>query len=114
VRQGEVSNALVAGMDVFPTIMALAGVSALPTQKMDGFDFSAVLLDSQAESVRTNFVYYALEGTADAVRMGKYKVHFRTSVWLDVDQKQYHKVGSCHPEGIQVGCLVFFSRKFII
>jgi arylsulfatase A-like enzyme len=83
VRRNAISNAFLSNLDLFPTILSLAELP-LPLHKLDGLDFSKVLLDEAAKSPRTEFVFYAFdnEGTADAVRVGNFKVYFRTNLWL--------------------------------
>lgn len=105
VRRKQRTRELAAGMDLFPTIASLAEVGLPVEWVLDGVDLSPVLLDAQAKSTRESVVYYALggTGTADAVRVGKYKVHFRTSVWMDTNAKLFKVVESCHPVGVSVG-----------
>ncbi|KAH9258582.1 hypothetical protein BASA81_003084 [Batrachochytrium salamandrivorans] len=103
VRRKQLTHEFAAGMDLFPTIASLAGVGLPQDWVLDGVDLSPVLLDQQAKSPRQSIIYYALGGTADAIRLGKYKVHFRTSLWMDTNAKLFKVVESCHPNGVNSG-----------
>ena len=50
---------------------------------------------------REEFLYYSLDGGIDAVRIGRYKTHFRTTTWMAGGS--WPLVVSCHPDGIHVG-----------
>ena len=96
--KGKILNDTVAGMDVFPTISTLAGVpmNSFP-RVMDGIDFSGLLLGTEPKEKREVFFYYSLQGTLDAVRVGRFKVHFRTNLWVG------EKAKDCHPPHISIG-----------
>ena len=99
--QGRVVTEMIAGMDLFPTISHLAGVSTTNFPRvLDGIDFSPLLTGSTKGTLstpRSSFIYYGLSGSLDAVRIGKYKVHFKTSVWIKND------IEGCHPGQVTIG-----------
>jgi arylsulfatase A len=63
-------------MDLFPTIMKLAGVPLPPDVIFDGVDISP-LLTGEKESVRDEVFYYTRDQLY-AVRKGEWKAHFIT------------------------------------
>jgi arylsulfatase A-like enzyme len=63
-------------LDLFATIMALAGGEPPPGRTLDSFDLSATLLES-AESPRETMFYYRYDELY-AIRKGEYKLHFIT------------------------------------
>jgi len=103
-RRDVVSKDLIAGMDVFPTICRLASISTKEIPRtFDGLDFTPSFTSLPVIAAKREwFIYYSLQGTADAVRVGSYKVHFRTSVWMAGDKRTQDW---CLPDGIEVGYL---------
>ena len=63
-----------AALDLFPTVLALAGVPVPGDRPIDGVDLSPALL-GRAPSPRTSFYFYRDEELY-AVRKGAYKAHF--------------------------------------
>jgi arylsulfatase A len=86
VFKNVISNEIVAGIDIFATVCRLAQVSIAGLPKpLDGIDFSPLITpNEQIQQPRTSFVLYWLDGDASAVRVGSYKVHFQTSVWISI------------------------------
>ncbi len=75
VPAGRVCDEMVASIDLLPTIARLIG-GPMPTRKIDGLDFSDLLLGKPgAKSPRQVFYYYAGR-ELQAVRWGKWKLHF--------------------------------------
>eukprot|EP00057_Strongylocentrotus_purpuratus_P005466 XP_003731039.1 PREDICTED: arylsulfatase [Strongylocentrotus purpuratus] len=71
-----ISNEIVTSMDIIATAADLGGTT-LPTDRIyDGKSIKDVLLDGSA-SPHSSFFYYCKD-TIMAVRVGKYKAHFRT------------------------------------
>ncbi|XP_071491696.1 arylsulfatase-like [Diadema antillarum] len=82
-----VSHELVTSMDIIVTAADLAG-SSLPTDRVyDGKNIKDVILNG-ATSPHDNFFYYCKDKLM-AVRVGKYKAHFRTQAVLS--QSEYGK-----------------------
>ncbi len=75
VPAGRVCDDMVASIDLLPTIARLIG-GPMPTRKIDGLDFSDLLLGKpDAKSPRHVFYYYAGR-ELQAVRWGRWKLHF--------------------------------------
>lgn len=102
-----VRDDIVAAMDVFPTVAKLVNIGVPTDRIIDGVDFSWMFLPTASGAMpvapankRDTFIFYSLDpGTADAVRIGNYKIHFHTHVWFDND---FTKT-TCRPAGIKVG-----------
>lgn len=60
-------------IDLLPTIAALTNTPLPEGRKIDGLDIS-VLLTSDAESPRDEFVYYTSRGVLEGIRQGKWKL----------------------------------------
>ncbi|MBX7074023.1 MAG: sulfatase [Pirellulales bacterium] len=71
-----VSMALASALDLFPTVLALAGAPAPTDRPIDGRDLSGVLQRGEA-SPRDSLLYYR-EGEVFAFRQGPWKLHFKT------------------------------------
>ena len=74
VPAGRVSDELVTGLDLLPTLAKLAGAAA-PKAAIDGVDQSALLLGEKGAKGRESFVYFS-GSELRAVRMGQWKLHF--------------------------------------
>jgi arylsulfatase A-like enzyme len=76
VKAGAVTQEMASTLDVLPTFLKLAGVSAPSDRILDGFDLTPVLAGS-GPSPRTTMFYY--RGTRlFAARKGPFKAHFIT------------------------------------
>lgn len=73
VEAGSVFSGLLTNMDILPTLMKLSG-SPLPKQRIDGVDFSAVLLGKTINSPREVFYYYYDTNSLKAVRYQNWKL----------------------------------------
>ena len=73
VKPGE-SNELITGMDLLPSLAAIAGTSPSGKNKIDGIDLSDLMLGRTDKSSRNVFLYY-LCNTLEACRVGKWKLH---------------------------------------
>eukprot|EP00911_Craspedida_sp_UC1_P001765 UC1_evm1s1347 len=89
IQPGRVSDALVSTMDIFPTMMALAGVPPPTDRIIDGVDLAPVLFNSSTHAHECIIFYHdavasdALNQLA-AVRCGDYKMYWSThSTGLD-------------------------------
>lgn len=65
-------------MDLFPTIIGLAGGEAPTDRAIDGRDMLPLLLGEEPESERDPLFFYGYEGELYAVRSGPWKLHVRT------------------------------------
>lgn len=88
---GRASDGLFSQMDLFPTMLALAGAeSALPGDRfIDGVDQSSFLLHESGESNRKH-VYYWLGRTFSAMRVGEYKFMLAS---ISDDDRDVHNPG---------------------
>lgn len=82
IRPGTVSDALVSSMDIFPTIVNYADAKMPPNRKFDGIDIGSIL---EGKSNNGHEVLYHPnsgvthpEGEIDTIRMGSYKVYWKT------------------------------------
>ena len=74
VPAGRVSDELITGLDLLPTIAKLIG-SELPRKRIDGVDLSPLLLGEKGASGRPWFAYFS-GSELHAVRAGRWKLHF--------------------------------------
>jgi arylsulfatase len=82
VKAGAVSDELMTGLDLLPTIAKLIGAS-LPKAKIDGMDLSPLLLGAEGATGRQSFAYFS-GSELHAVRSGRWKLHFPHE-YLSVD-----------------------------
>ena len=74
VPESTLSDALVTSMDLYPTLVALAGASLPTGVKLDGKDISPILFGHpDAKSPHASFYYYSLTHL-QAVRAGRWKL----------------------------------------
>ncbi len=69
-----VSNEILTGMDLLPTMAHLAEVELQKDKPIDGLDATDFLTGKTEKSPRKEFAYYNLDALC-AVRKGKYKLH---------------------------------------
>jgi arylsulfatase A-like enzyme len=74
IPAGRSSDAVITGMDLYPTIARLTG-APLPNYKIDGRDLWPLLSGTGQESPHEAFYYYGGE-ELQALRRGKWKLHF--------------------------------------
>jgi arylsulfatase len=80
IPAGRVSNEIVHGTDVFPTLARAVGVT-LPTDRaIDGVDQLAFFEGKQERSNRDSFIYFAPGNQVRAVKWGDWKLHYQ---WQD-------------------------------
>ncbi len=82
IAANRVCNAFIAEPDLLPTLAKIIG-APLPKLKIDGNDYSAVLLNEPGAKGRSTFAYYN-GSELHAVRKGKWKLHFAHD-YLTVD-----------------------------
>ena len=110
VPAGEVCDELITAMDLMPTLARLAGTTAPQDRVIDGKDMAPLLLgEPGATSPHEHFYYYRLKNL-EAVRKGKWKLHFATGKGfaggertapelydLQTDVAEQHNVIQQHP-----------------
>jgi arylsulfatase len=74
IAPGRVSDAIVATVDLLPTLATLIG-APLPDRRLDGVDQSRFLLDPQAASARDHYLYFYGD-QLQAYRQGPWKLLF--------------------------------------
>lgn len=84
-----VTSEPVTAMDLFPTILALAGAPAPKDRVLDGADVSRVLFEGAALPERAFFYYRGME--LFACRLGNFKAHFRTQSGYGQPQAEAHE-----------------------
>lgn len=74
-----VANVLTSTLDIFPTFASLAGVSLPTNRSFDGVDLSSLITDQHPSDLPTRETLFHPDqfGELSAMRLGKYKVHFR-------------------------------------
>ncbi len=74
VAAGQVSDAVVTAMDLYPTLASVCG-APLPTDRtIDGRDISGLLMGTTVESPHEAFIYF-WKNNVEAVRSGRWKLH---------------------------------------
>lgn len=82
IPENTTSSALLSGMDIFPTVLSLAGVTPPSDRRYDGIDATGVLL--RGEQTGHQFLFHPNSGAAgkygdlQAARTGKYKAFYLT------------------------------------
>jgi arylsulfatase A-like enzyme len=76
IPEGAVSNEIVHGVDVLPTLAAAVGFAVPQDRAIDGVDQLPFLEGRQARSNRDSFIYFAPPGEVRAVKWRDWKVHY--------------------------------------
>jgi arylsulfatase A len=76
ITAGQTTLALATTMDLYATVLSLAGADMPQDRTMDGADLTPILMQKQ-EKVRDE-IYYYLGEQLFAVRQGAWKIHFKT------------------------------------
>jgi arylsulfatase A-like enzyme len=76
IEAGAVCSDMMSTMDLWPTLVGIAGAKVPEDRVMDGIDMSATLLGKEANSRQLFYFYRGNE--LYAVRKGSYKAHFKT------------------------------------
>lgn len=114
IAAGRVETAVVSTMDVFPTVLALAGADLPRDRVIDGRNILP-LLTGESDSVPDDPLFYYNGAQLYAVREGPWKAHFVTKrayrrdleltrhdppllFNLDVDPSEQYDVAAEHPE----------------
>ena len=77
VAAGTTSQAIGSTLDLFPTIVKLAGGKLPTNRELDGYDISQVLQGKDARGPRDEMFYYR-DASVFAVRKGPWKLHLTT------------------------------------
>lgn len=115
VKERQVSSAVVTSMDLYPTILGMAGIEHPKNRILDGNDIKD-LLTGKKEKV-TEIVYYYDANELYAIRKGAYKAHFKTNASyspkpaevhnppllynLEHDPSEKFEIGKKHPAVIE-------------
>ncbi len=115
IPASQTSDAITTSMDLFPTILNLAGTPLPVDRKLDGVDIMPLL---RREKKQVNdVVYYYMRNEIYAIRKGSWKAHFITKPSYSKEKPKEHKppllfninedpsekyeVGAKHPEKIE-------------
>jgi len=80
IPAGRVSNEIVHGTDLFPTLAGAVGVPIPTDRAIDGVSQLAFFEGAQAASNRDSFIYFAPGNQVRAVKWREWKLHY---VWQD-------------------------------
>ena len=75
IPEGFVCNKLVSGIDILPTLAAIAG-AALPEKKIDGVNILSLMKGDLNANPRKSFYYYYRKNSLEAVSNGDWKLVF--------------------------------------
>lgn len=110
ITKGSVTDELVVGTDIYPTLLELAGLPAEPQQHLDGESFAPLIRGEEWTRSEPVMWYFpmAKTGTGNpnmaAVRVGEYKlIHFmhqdRFELYnIEEDIRESHNLASEEPE----------------
>jgi arylsulfatase A-like enzyme len=119
IPKGRTGNAILTGMDVYPTLAEACGFEIhLPddAQTFDGVSAWKNLTDPESASIRQEFLYWHGKGPATAIRSGQWKLHFNRGderpedppltdgpalYKLDTDPMEKHNLAAQHPEKVK-------------
>ena len=87
--QPNVSSVAASTLDIFPTVLALAGVACPKDVVLDGIDLRPLLVESQLPSPRPLFFYRGDQ--LFACRWGDWKAHFRTQTGYGPSKVETHE-----------------------
>lgn len=88
IPAGTTSKELVSTLDLYPTFAAFTGSVISDDLSLDGIDIGALLQDPENTRLKDRpFYFYARNGEAEAVRLGKWKLHIKKSIGWDADEK---------------------------
>lgn len=74
IPAGTTCDQLMGTIDILPTIAALTNSTLSTDRIIDGMDLSHLLLGSEGEKSREEFVHYTSQGELEGIRQGKWKL----------------------------------------
>jgi len=87
VPAGRVCRELVTAMDFLPTLATLAGTRQPEDRRIDGKDITPLLYGQEGASSPHQVFYYYIQDRLQAVRKGKWKLHFVTGAMFAREPK---------------------------
>jgi arylsulfatase A len=76
VPAGTTCSEPVSEIDILPTVAKIVGATFTPNGKIDGLDITPLLRGDPGAKTPHNALYFYSEGALQAVRSGKWKLHF--------------------------------------
>ena len=74
ISPGRIANPVLSTMDIFPTLLELAGGGATLPHNLDGQSFASILTDQISPTTQTErILFFYCERRLVAVRYGRYK-----------------------------------------
>jgi len=88
IPAGKVCKELVSTLDLYPTFAEFTGSEIPDYLSLDGTDIGELLQDPENTRLPERpFYFYARNGEAEAVRLGKWKLHIKKSIGWDAGEK---------------------------
>jgi arylsulfatase A-like enzyme len=88
IPAGKVCKELVSTLDLYPTFAEFKGSEIPDYLSLDGTDIGELLQDPENTRLPERpFYFYARNGEAEAVRLGKWKLHIKKSIGWDAGEK---------------------------
>ena len=75
IPQGKNCERMVSGMDFLPTFADILGIDLPKDRKIDGLSILPLLKNPQGPAVRSELVYFNVNGYPEAIRSGNWKLH---------------------------------------
>jgi arylsulfatase len=110
--KNQISSAVATSMDLYPTILQMAGIAQQKSNTLDGNNIGGILT-GKTDKI-TDIVYYYDANNLYAIRKGAYKAHFKTNASysqkpaeehnppllynLEHDPSEKFEIGKKHPE----------------
>ncbi len=87
IPKGRVTNEMVVTMDLYPTLINIAGAQIPNDREIDGYDISSLL--KGGEGVSREMFYYLKQDKVEAVRKGEWKFRCTESVGRELYNLKY-------------------------
>ncbi len=88
IPAGKTCKELVSTLDLYPTFAEFTGSEIPDDLSLDGTDIGELLQDPESTRLEERpFYFYARNGEAEAVRLGKWKLHIKKSIGWDAGEK---------------------------
>ena len=85
---GKTCMELVSTLDLYPTFAKITGTEIPDDLTLDGIDIGELLQNPESTRLQERpFYFYARNGEAEAVRLGKWKLHIKKSIGWDAGEK---------------------------